>query len=209
LSGLTGRCQPAVCKRSYPGAMIPLIQTWLFAVLALALFAIEVWAFINALRFRPDAYVAAGKRTKTFWGILTGVAMLLGFLSLPSSGPRCGLRGGVSWDRRAGAAAAGDDVCGPRARAPPPSRLSLARLPRARLTRTRFFDRVRSGPSNGSAAHATVRPRAGDGAPLPGAGLGTHGALTTQGSGAQRPRSPHDERGRPPCGGRPRVIPSA
>src|SRR5690625_3855083 len=63
--------------------MIPLIQTWLFAVLALALFAIEVWAFINALRFRPDAYVAAGKRTKTFWGILTGVAMLLGFLSLP------------------------------------------------------------------------------------------------------------------------------
>src|SRR5699024_9478635 len=84
LSRLTGRCQPAVCKRSYPGAMIPLIQTWLFAVLALALFAIEVWAFINALRFRPDAYVAAGKRTKTFWGILTGVAMLLGFLSLPA-----------------------------------------------------------------------------------------------------------------------------
>ena len=63
--------------------MIPLIQTWLFAVLALALFAIEVWAFVNALRFRSDAYVAAGKRTKTFWGILTGVAMLLGFLSLP------------------------------------------------------------------------------------------------------------------------------
>lgn len=67
----------------YPGAMIALIQMWIFAVLALALLAVEVWAFANAIRFRPDAYVAAGKRTKTFWCVLTGVAMLLGFLSLP------------------------------------------------------------------------------------------------------------------------------
>ncbi|MFC7375238.1 DUF2516 family protein [Brachybacterium sp. GCM10030267] len=63
--------------------MIGLIQTWIFAVLALALFAIEIWAFVNAIRFRPDAYTAAGKRSKLFWGILTGVALLLGFLSLP------------------------------------------------------------------------------------------------------------------------------
>lgn len=63
--------------------MIALIQTWIFAVLALALLAVEVWAFANAIRFRPDAYVAAGKRTKTFWCVLTGAAMLLGFLSLP------------------------------------------------------------------------------------------------------------------------------
>ncbi|MFC7464458.1 DUF2516 family protein [Brachybacterium sp. GCM10030252] len=63
--------------------MIGLIQTWIFAVLALALFAIEIWAFVNAIRFRPDAYTAAGKRSKLFWGILTGAALLLGFLSLP------------------------------------------------------------------------------------------------------------------------------
>lgn len=63
--------------------MIATIQVWIFALLALALFAVEVWALVNAIRYRPDAYVAAGKRTKTFWGVLTGVAVLLGFLSLP------------------------------------------------------------------------------------------------------------------------------
>ncbi len=63
--------------------MIALIQTWIFLLLALALLAIEIWALVNALRFRPDAYVAAGKRTKVFWCVLTGVAVLLGFLSIP------------------------------------------------------------------------------------------------------------------------------
>lgn len=64
--------------------MIALIQMWIFFVLAVALLAVEVWALVNALRFRPDAYTAAGKRSKTFWGVLTGVAVLLGFLSLPN-----------------------------------------------------------------------------------------------------------------------------
>ncbi|MEE1650899.1 DUF2516 family protein [Brachybacterium sp. J144] len=63
--------------------MIALIQMWILAVLALVLLAVEVWAFVNALRFRPDAYTAADKRSKVFWCVLTGVAMLLGFLSLP------------------------------------------------------------------------------------------------------------------------------
>lgn len=61
-------------------------QQWIFLILAVALFALEVWAFVNAIRFRADAYTAAGKRTKTFWSVLTGVAMLLGFLSLPIGG---------------------------------------------------------------------------------------------------------------------------
>ena len=63
--------------------MIAIIQMWIFLILALALLALEIWAFVNALRFRPDAYTAASKRTKVFWCVLTGVAMLLGFLSLP------------------------------------------------------------------------------------------------------------------------------
>ncbi|MGP9706769.1 DUF2516 family protein [Brachybacterium sp. AOP24-D1-21] len=63
--------------------MIALIQMWIFLVLAVALLAVELWALVNALRFRPDAYVAAGKRTKVFWCVLTGVSVLLGFLSLP------------------------------------------------------------------------------------------------------------------------------
>ncbi|MGO1227583.1 MAG: DUF2516 family protein [Brachybacterium sp.] len=63
--------------------MIALIQMWIFLVLAVALLAVELWALVNALRFRPDAYVAAGKRSKVFWCVLTGVSVVLGFLSLP------------------------------------------------------------------------------------------------------------------------------
>ena len=44
--------------------MIALIQMWIFLILAVALLALEIWAFVNALRFRPDAYTAAGKRSK-------------------------------------------------------------------------------------------------------------------------------------------------
>ncbi|EWS80261.1 DUF2516 family protein [Brachybacterium phenoliresistens] len=63
--------------------MIFAVQQWIFAVLALALFVAELWAFVNAVRYRPDAYLAASKRTKNFWMLLTGLAVLLGFLSLP------------------------------------------------------------------------------------------------------------------------------
>jgi len=50
--------------------------------LSLAIFAMQVFAFADALRHRPESYVAAGKRTKNFWLAVTGVALLLGFLSL-------------------------------------------------------------------------------------------------------------------------------
>lgn len=63
--------------------MIAAIQQWILLILSLILLAVEVWALVNALRFRPDAYVAASRRTKTFWGLMTGGAVLLGFLSLP------------------------------------------------------------------------------------------------------------------------------
>jgi hypothetical protein len=67
-------------------SLIYIAQTLIFGVLSLGLFLVEIWAFINAMRFRPDAYVAADKRSKTFWGVLTGVAMLLGLLTLPVLG---------------------------------------------------------------------------------------------------------------------------
>lgn len=59
------------------------IQRWILAILSVVLFGIEVWALINALRFPADAYLAAGKRTRLFWGLLTALAVLLGFISLP------------------------------------------------------------------------------------------------------------------------------
>lgn len=63
--------------------MIAQAQMIVMLVVSLAVFAMAVWAVVMALRFRPDAYSAAGKRSKTFWSLLTGVAALLAFVSIP------------------------------------------------------------------------------------------------------------------------------
>ena len=54
------------------------IQTTLSLVLGLVALGCEVFALADALRHRPDAYVAAGKRTKTFWTVVLGVALAIG-----------------------------------------------------------------------------------------------------------------------------------
>ena len=54
-------------------------------LLGLAAFAAEVFALVDCVRHRPDAFVAAGKRTKQFWSIVLGIAVLLGFVSIGSS----------------------------------------------------------------------------------------------------------------------------
>ena len=44
-------------------------------VVTLGLFAIQAWAFVDALSHRPDAFVAADKQTKQMWLIILGVAL--------------------------------------------------------------------------------------------------------------------------------------
>lgn len=58
-------------------------QYYVMTALTFALFAVEVWAFVDALCRRPERFVAEGKRTKGFWLAVTGVAALVGFLTLP------------------------------------------------------------------------------------------------------------------------------
>jgi len=58
------------------GAYTPLV--YLFGVLALAAFVVEVWAFVDALRRPTQAFVAAGKQTKPLWLIILGVAAVIG-----------------------------------------------------------------------------------------------------------------------------------
>ncbi len=62
-------------------------------VIALAL---EVWAVVDAATTRPDAFAAAGKRTKGFWLAVTGVAALLGFVSFTNPLNLFGLIGFVA-----------------------------------------------------------------------------------------------------------------
>ncbi|MFV0463303.1 MAG: DUF2516 family protein [Nostocoides sp.] len=57
-------------------------QGLILLVLGIALLGTEVFAFVDAVRHRPDAYVAAGKRTKPLWSVVTGVGVVLGFLTL-------------------------------------------------------------------------------------------------------------------------------
>jgi Protein of unknown function (DUF2516) len=52
--------------------------TVFFAVLLLAAFGIELWAFIDVIRRPAAAFLAAGKQTKQIWLIISGVAAVLG-----------------------------------------------------------------------------------------------------------------------------------
>jgi uncharacterized membrane protein len=56
------------------------IQNLIVLILGVAAFITEVFAFVDALRHRADAYVAAGKLTKQLWLVILGVAMLIGFV---------------------------------------------------------------------------------------------------------------------------------
>lgn len=59
------------------------LQNGVLLVLGIAAFALEVWALVDALRRPAGAFVAAGKRTKTFWTVIVAVAAAIGFISLP------------------------------------------------------------------------------------------------------------------------------
>jgi hypothetical protein len=56
------------------------IQSLIVEVLGVAAFATEVYALVDALRHRADAYVAAGKLTKQLWSLILVVAVLVGFV---------------------------------------------------------------------------------------------------------------------------------
>lgn len=61
-------------------------QSWLFLLLSLAAFVIELIAFIDSLRFKDEVYRAADKRGKAMWCVILGIAAALGLLSLPPLG---------------------------------------------------------------------------------------------------------------------------
>ena len=58
------------------------VQGWIVILLSVVALGVEVYALVDCLRRRPDAFVAAGKRTKQFWLLVTGVATLLGVVAV-------------------------------------------------------------------------------------------------------------------------------
>lgn len=51
------------------------IQNAILLVATLALFALEAWAFVDAVSHRGEEFVAAGKQTKIMWLLILGVAL--------------------------------------------------------------------------------------------------------------------------------------
>ncbi|MPV37230.1 DUF2516 family protein [Georgenia subflava] len=66
--------------------MFVTLQQYVMLALSLVLFALELWALIDAARRPSAAFVAADKRTKNFWLVLTGIAAAIGFISIPLQG---------------------------------------------------------------------------------------------------------------------------
>ncbi|HSO64268.1 MAG TPA: DUF2516 family protein [Ornithinibacter sp.] len=62
------------------------LQSWIVLALSVVALGVEILAVVDCLRRRPDAFVAAGKRTKQFWLLVTGLAVLLGFVALGGVG---------------------------------------------------------------------------------------------------------------------------
>jgi hypothetical protein len=63
-------------------SLLSTAQNWIVLALSVVALGVEIYAFVDCARRRSDAFTAAGKRTKTFWMLVTGVAALVGFVSL-------------------------------------------------------------------------------------------------------------------------------
>ncbi|WP_088281194.1 DUF2516 family protein [Kineosporia sp. A_224] len=60
------------------------LQLLIVVVLSVVAFGLEVYALVDAVRHRPESFVAAEKRTKGFWVAILAVATAFGFIALPS-----------------------------------------------------------------------------------------------------------------------------
>src|SRR4051794_11369281 len=61
---------------------LALLQHWIVLGLSWAALGIELYALVDCVRRRADAFPAAGKRTKQFWLLVTGVAVLFGIVAV-------------------------------------------------------------------------------------------------------------------------------
>lgn len=58
------------------------LQSTVSLVLGVALLAMQLYALLESIRYRTDAYPAAGKLTKPAWVGICAVAVAIGFLSV-------------------------------------------------------------------------------------------------------------------------------
>ncbi|WP_448058792.1 DUF2516 family protein [Cellulomonas hominis] len=63
--------------------MIALLQTLVYVLFYVAIFALCIWALIDLARRTAGAFAAAGKLTKGRWAAILAVATAVAFVALP------------------------------------------------------------------------------------------------------------------------------
>ena len=63
--------------------MFGAVQGLILTVLSVLFLIVKVWALADCATRPKDAFAAAGKRSRNFWLVLTGVAALTGLLFSP------------------------------------------------------------------------------------------------------------------------------
>ncbi|WP_084124897.1 DUF2516 family protein [Demequina sp. NBRC 110054] len=64
--------------------MFAFLQSAVIFLISIAALVGSVWALIDAAKYSNEAYVAAGKQTKTIWLVILGIATLIAFISVPA-----------------------------------------------------------------------------------------------------------------------------
>lgn len=64
--------------------IIGFVTMWLYAAFGLVGLILQLWALADCLRHRSDSFLRADKRTKTFWGGVTGGSAAVGLFALPA-----------------------------------------------------------------------------------------------------------------------------
>ena len=62
--------------------MVFVVQGYVMLLVALGSLAVTIFAFVNSLLYSSEAYVAAGKLTKTTWCTILGFAVVLQLVPL-------------------------------------------------------------------------------------------------------------------------------
>lgn len=62
------------------------LTAWITLIIGIATMILSVWAFVDCIRRRPDAFPAIGRQTKQIWLALTGGAALVSLLGFSPIG---------------------------------------------------------------------------------------------------------------------------
>lgn len=76
----------ALLRLAYPEIVLNSLSHLILLVIHWATLIAAVWAFVDCLRRRPDAFPAIGRQTKGIWLALTGAAVLVSFLGFSPMG---------------------------------------------------------------------------------------------------------------------------